>query len=133
MSQADNKLQGLASQVLYWESEKDKAEQRLKDAREALAQGLAAAGQKSTTAVIGNTRHSFSIGSRRTLKIDETGLRKALGARVFNKFTVRKLDRKKFEHAVDTGEIDPLMVSQYIAVDESDQFVTHRVKEADTA
>jgi ATP-dependent helicase YprA (DUF1998 family) len=47
-----------------------------------------------------------------TMTFDENGLRKALGAKVFNKLTTAKLDRKKLEKAIESGEIDPVVVAQ---------------------
>jgi hypothetical protein len=48
------------------------------------------------------------------VEIDEKALRKALTAKVYDKFTVKKLDRKRMEAAMSAGEIDPMVVSQYI-------------------
>ena len=47
--------------------------------------------------------------------IDEKGLRKALGARVFDKYTVKKLDKKLMERAMDVGEVDPVTVAKFVS------------------
>ena len=47
-----------------------------------------------------------------TYKINEAGLKKAVGAKVYNKLTKAVLDKKKLEAAVDAGQIDPVIVAQ---------------------
>lgn len=47
------------------------------------------------------------------MKINEAGLKKALGARVFNKFCNMQLDRSKLEEAINAGAVDPTVVSQH--------------------
>lgn len=44
--------------------------------------------------------------------IDPVSLKKALGARMWNTLTERKLDLKKVERAISKGDIDPVIVSQ---------------------
>jgi hypothetical protein len=46
--------------------------------------------------------------------IDEEGLAQALTPEVFDRYTVRKLDKAKMEKAMDTGEIDPAVVAPYV-------------------
>lgn len=48
-----------------------------------------------------------------SVKINETGLKKALGAVLFRKATKTVLDRKKLDELMSTGEIDPVVVSTY--------------------
>lgn len=50
----------------------------------------------------------------KTFNIDEKGLRKALTAKVFDRFTVRKLERAKLEAAMDNGEVDPMVVAKFV-------------------
>jgi hypothetical protein len=44
--------------------------------------------------------------------INESGLKKSLGARLWKTVTVQKLDRKKLDAAMESGKIDPVLVVQ---------------------
>lgn len=46
--------------------------------------------------------------------IDEKGLRKALTAKVFDKYTTKTLNKKAMEDAMETGEVDPVIVSKFV-------------------
>lgn len=48
-----------------------------------------------------------------TLEFDEDGLRKKVGAKVWNSITDRKINRTKLEEAVQAGQIDPKIVATY--------------------
>lgn len=56
-------------------------------------------------------------------RFDEPGLKKALGARVWNKLTVAKLDKKKLEAAMANGDVDPVVVAAYAAEKESAPYI----------
>lgn len=76
-------------------------------------------------------KFSGTYTQRTTSQINEAGLRKALGARTFNKFTVRKLDRKALEAAMTEGAVDPVTVAQYVDQVPGKAFLTFRAKEDD--
>jgi hypothetical protein len=63
--------------------------------------------------------------------IDETGLRKALTAKVFDRFTKRVLDKKAMEAAMDSGLVNPVTVSKYVSLKPSRPYLEYRVKEID--
>ena len=62
----------------------------------------------------GQTRSVTYVQGERTV-IDEKGLRKALTAKVFDKYTDKKLNRKKMEEAMSEGVIDPMVVAQHVS------------------
>ena len=64
-----------------------------------------------------------------TVKVDEKGLKKALGAPVFNKFTKRVLDRRALEAALDKGSVSPVKVTPFITATKSDPFIRFTMKE----
>jgi hypothetical protein len=64
-----------------------------------------------------------------TTEIDEPGLRKALGATQYRKYTQEKLDRKKLEAALDQGEVDPIVVGQHVRVKPNKPFLRYTEKE----
>lgn len=72
---------------------------------------------------------SATYTQRSTTQINEQGLRKALGARVFDKYTIKKLDRKAMEKAMEEGVVDPTTVAQYVEQVPGKTFLTYRVKE----
>lgn len=57
------------------------------------------------------------------LGIDEQGLRRALTARVFDKYTKRVLDRKKMEAAMESGDVDPVTVAKYVHPESGSAYV----------
>lgn len=71
---------------------------------------------KSTSGEIGGVQYTTTSTSRTTTVFDEGGLKKALGARQFNKLTVAKLDRTKLEEAVQADQVDPAVVAQYTKI-----------------
>jgi hypothetical protein len=93
----------------------DAAERRLNLAKSSLLEHMAAQQQKSTTLQVGDTQTTFTYTTREVIKINEVGLRKALGARIFNKYTKRVLDKQKMESAMENGEVDPMTVAQFVS------------------
>jgi hypothetical protein len=61
-------------------------------------------------------------------KIDEKGLRKALTAKVYDKYTVKKLDRGAMEAAIDRGELDPRLVLRFVSADERQPYQKYSEK-----
>lgn len=88
----------------------------MKKAEQTLIGLLEAQELKSTTAEIGGVKYTTTSTSRTTTTFEEAGLKKALGARQFNKLTVARLDRTKLEEAVQAGDVDPAVVAQYTKI-----------------
>jgi len=84
---------------------------------------------KSTSTRDGGKRLQVTYVQGETASIDEAGLRKALGATAFRKYTVEKLDRKRLEAAMDTGEVDPIVVGQFVSVAPSKPYLRFTEKE----
>ena len=95
------------------------AQQELEEAKHLLIYTLEKAGRKSYT--FGQTRATVVVSE--TTSFDEPGLKKALGARLFNKFTTAKLDKKKLEAAMENNEVDKVVVSQYATIQQSQPFI----------
>ena len=87
--------------------------------------------RKNLTLASEGLKFSATYTQRTTNEIDEAGLRKALSAPVFDKFTVKKLDRKALERAMSDGDIDPVVVAQFVQQVPGKTFVTYRVKEVE--
>lgn len=64
-----------------------------------------------------------------SVSIDESGLRKKMGAPRFDKYTVKKLDRRKLEADLDGNEELQLLVSPYVTTKKSKPFLQLTMKE----
>ncbi len=72
---------------------------------------------------------SVTFVQRTTMKVDEAGLRKALTAKVYDRYTVRSLDRKALEKAMGDGEVDPMVVAKYVSEETSKPYLKFTEKE----
>lgn len=77
----------------------------------------------------GGVKFSATYTQRTTNQINEQGLRKALGARVYDKFTTKKLDRKALETAMTDGVVDPMIVAKFVDQVPGKIYLTYRAKE----
>lgn len=68
-----------------------------------------------------------------SIQIDEVGLKKAVGAKVWPHITTAKVDRAKLETAIDKGEIPAETVGQYLTTRPSRPYIqyTESVRKAD--
>lgn len=96
--------------------ERDDAQVRLDEAQERLMKQMEADQRKSYRWDNDGVRNTVTWVQSHVTRIDEKGLRKALRAKVFDKYTVRKLDRKAMETAMDAGEVDPVVVSRFVTL-----------------
>jgi hypothetical protein len=78
---------------------------------------------KTVTVVDGEQQIRFTYVSKEVTKIDEKGLRKELTARVFDKFTDKKLNRSKLEAAMQSGAVDPMIVSKHVEIAEGQPYL----------
>lgn len=70
--------------------------------------------QKSASVTRMGVRLQVTYTAPVSVTIDEKGLRRALTAKVYDKYTVKKLNRAAMEDAMSNGVIDPMVVSKYI-------------------
>lgn len=71
---------------------------------------------KSTTAEIGGVKYTTTSTQRTSTTFNESGLKKALGARLYNKLTIAKLDKSKLTEAIQEGTVDSAVVAQHTEV-----------------
>lgn len=108
----------------------DQAERHLKILTEALAAEMAEKHQKSFKQIDNEGKvRTVTFVQNQNIKIDEKGLRRALTAKVYDKFTVKKLDRKALEDAIGT-EIDPMVVSKYVTTEPGRPYLRYTEKDA---
>jgi hypothetical protein len=77
--------------------------------------------------------HRFTYVRREVPVIDEKGLRRALTARVFDRYTTRKLDRKRLEEAMGTGAVDRMVVAKYVQMKDGDPYIKYTVSNKEEA
>lgn len=104
----------LLSEFLDAKAAHDHADRRLKQAQAALVARMAEKHMKSTSWEVDGVRKTVTYVQAERVEIDEKSLRRALTAKIFDKYTVKKLDKKAMEAAMETGEIDPMIVAQHV-------------------
>ena len=121
----------LVQNYLAARTERDLAQARLDEVSALLMKQMEADQRKSYRWTDDDHRYSVSYSVAHTTVIDEKGLRRALRAPVFDKYTKRVLDRKAMEAAMDAGEIDPITVSRFVTLKPSKPHLALQVKEVD--
>ena len=107
----------------------DKAVSRLSDAEAKLLNLMENKKHKTVGFSWGGVKHTATYTQRTTNQINENGLRKALTAKVYDRFTVKKLDRKALENAMTDGEIDPVIVAKFVEQVPGKTYLTYRTKD----
>ena len=74
-------------------------------------------------------KRQVTFVQRETYEIDEKGLKKELTAKVFNRFTSPKLDRKKLEAAMNEGAVDTMLVAKHTKTKQSEPYLKFTEKE----
>jgi hypothetical protein len=119
----------MVAQYLEAKTEYEKAKQRLDELSDRLIKQMEADQRKSFRwAEEGLERRLTYVQQHQTF-IDEPGLRKALTAKVFDRYTKRVLDRKAMELAMDAGTVDPITVSRFVTTRPKKPFLTYTEKE----
>jgi ribosomal protein S1 len=110
----------LAEAVLEYEDAKAAeaaATERRQDAQDRVATLLESAGYKSQTVDYGDRRLRVTRSqSDYIANVDEKGLKKALGAKIWRAVSVTKLSQPLLKSAIERGEVDPLIAGQYLEV-----------------
>jgi vancomycin resistance protein YoaR len=101
---------------VYFKEAADRAQRQLAEVTAELLAEMESRHTKSHKVVDGPLKRQFTYVQRTTYKVDEDKLKRALTAKVFNRFTTAKLDMKKLEAAMIKGQIDPTIVAQHTEV-----------------
>jgi len=121
----------LVADYLVAKAQAQKANELLEELTQRLIKQMEADQRKTIIWRFGTEIRTLTHVQGHTTYIDEAGLRKALTAKVFDKYTVRKLDRKKMETAMDTGEVEAKVVAPYVTMRPNKPFLKYTVKEAE--
>lgn len=67
-----------------------------------------------------DTDATVSVKTRENTTVDQDKLKKAIGAKAFNRLTTPMLDDAKIEAAIKLGDLDPNVVSSCMSTTEND-------------
>jgi hypothetical protein len=94
----------------------DQAIRELKAAEEELVEQLREQHKKSVTLTEGDKVQRATFVQTESTKIDEEGLRKAVGVKIWNAITDRKVNKAKLLEQVGTGTLTEQQVAPFITV-----------------
>lgn len=106
----------LVGEYLTARVERDKAQAKLDEISTRLMKQMEADQRKSYRWQADGRAFGVTYVQAHTTVIDERGLRKALTAKVFDRYTKKVLDRKAMEAAMDAGAVDPITVSRFVTL-----------------
>ena len=106
----------LVGEYLVARVERDKAQAKLDEIQSRLMKQMEADQRKSYRWQADGRAFGVTYVQAHTTVIDERGLRRALTAKVFDRYTKKVLDRKAMESAMDAGQVDPITVSRYVTL-----------------
>ena len=119
----------LVREYLIARAEMDKAKVRLDEAAGRLIKQMESDQRKSYRWDTDGVRRAITYKQAHRTEIDERGLRRALTARVFDKYTKKVLDRRKMEEAIGTGVIDKVTVAQFASDNPGQPYLEYRERE----
>lgn len=102
---------------------KEEADRLYKMAQEQVIERLEAKQQKSASVKDGGKKYKITYVKNERTTIDSDGLKKEMGARAFNKYTVRTLDKKKLEEGIALGDVDQVLVGKHVSIQPSSPFL----------
>ena len=126
-----SKPDDLVYEYLAVRDERDRAQAQLDTVTARLMKQMEADQRKSWRWTEGGRNHNLTYVQQYTTVIDEPGLRKALTAKVFDRYTKRALDRKAMESAMDSGAVDPVTVSRFVTQQPKKPYLTYVDKETE--
>lgn len=84
---------------------------------------------KSASVARDGVRTSVTYVTRETVHVDEKGLRRALRAKVYDRYTKKVLDKAAMEKAMEAGDVDPMLVAKYCQPVVSKPYLKYTVKD----
>jgi len=121
----------LVDDYLEARRERDRAVARYEEASARLIKQMEADQRKSFRWQADGHAQTLTYVQNRTTVVDEPGLRKALTAKVFDRYTKRVMDRKLMEAALDAGDVDYKVFAKYAQIKPSKPFLKYSTKDAD--
>lgn len=121
----------LVTDFLLARAQRDRAQVEFEEAQERLMKQMEADQRKSYKWSADGHNHNLTFVQQQMTIIDEPGLRKALTAKVYDKYTKRALDRRAMERAMDDGSVDPVTVSRFVTQRPKKPFLNYTEKESE--
>lgn len=116
----------LDDMVAEWQIAKatlDAAKERFDKITNDIAQHMLVEGVKTDLVHVHGSDYKVTVVQSETLKVDEDSLIKALGKRMYNKISTRKVDKKMLDLAIRDGEIDPQAVAGSMIISKSTPYI----------
>ena len=109
----------LVDQAIFARTNYEAAKQRHERCQAEVALAMTDAGHKTTMArTPDGTLYKVTYVAAERAVFDEPGLRKALGAKVYDKLCAKpKLDRVKVDSAVRAGTLDATILAQHVTIE----------------
>lgn len=126
---APDQLQGLILNLQNAKVQVEAMQQALAHAQGALTRYMEEHQRKTVRTSADGYILQATYKQQTSVKIDEPGLRKKMGASAYDKYTMKKLDRKKLEAALDDDAALRLVVAPYVNVTKSAPFIQLTMKE----
>lgn len=130
-TRTDSELADLFNFYIARKKDSDRANEELERAEKMLIAAMEDKQVKTVALGRGDHMHTGTWTQRNSYKINEQGLRRALRAKVYDRYTVRKLDRSKLEQAMSNGDVDPVVVARFVEQVPGKSYLTYRVKDDD--
>lgn len=128
----DAEKTAFVSEYLAAKADADRANARLNKAQAELLTWMKGHRSKTIKMELGDEEIAQLTYVQATrYEINEKGLRRALRARVYDRYTERKLNRKALEAAIDRGEVDPMVVAQHTVPVVGKPFIKYTVAKGD--
>ncbi len=121
----------LAAQYLAAKNAHDQAKRHLDQIQAQLVAQMQYDHQKSHAYVFGGQKTTITYVQNTRVEINEAGLRKAMKAKNYDRFTKRVLDRKALEDAMERDEVDSRLVAQYCTPKVGTPFLKVTTKEVE--
>ena len=106
------------------------AQNHLKDLRSQIIEFMTEHSSKTLSLTRDGITHRLTYVKNTRFVVNEQGLRKALTAKVYDKYTDKKLNRKLLEEAMEKGEIDPKAVLPYVEEKPGEPYLRYTEAEA---
>lgn len=106
-----------------WKAVKEQADERIKEAQDAITEYLAEHGQKSMSGMSDGKRFNATVVTTERVTFNESSLKKALGAKLWKTVTVSKIDSALLKRGISSGQIDPIIVAQHSEVKKSAPYI----------
>lgn len=79
-------------------------------------------GEKSASVALGDSVYRVTVVAGERVKVNEDGLKKAIGARAWNHITVRKVSSNLLREAITTGSISAAVAAEFVEIKQNKVF-----------